>query len=111
MRGVIKVWLLSLVLFFNGCLFFAKPKEVLIGTINSVKQKDITNYVLNIIGYKTYSYKLEITTTQGIILKVKYKDKPNKYKPGDFVKVIIQDNRVSDIIILQDRELLLYPDL
>jgi len=66
-----------------------------------VKKKEVTGFFMGYIGHRTYSYKLEITTTDGVVLKGEYEDVPDKYRPGDFVKVTVSENKIDDIEILE----------
>lgn len=89
-----------IVLLFSACASFWGSAEIYIGTVNMVKQKDVTGVFMGYFDKKTYSYKLEITTTDGVVLKGEYEDSANKYKPGDFVKVIIVEDKIDSMEIL-----------
>ncbi len=89
-----------IVLLFASCSFWGEPPQNYIGTISMVKQKDVTGYVMGMMNSRTYSYKLEILTTEGLILRGEYEDGADKYKPGDFVRVVISGNKIDDLKIL-----------
>jgi len=93
--------IIPIVLLFESCGFFGEVPESHIGTISAVKQKDVTGYVMGFVSSRTYRYKLEILTSEGILLHGEYEDSPNKYRPGDFVRVIISGNRIDDLKILE----------
>jgi hypothetical protein len=98
----IKILLLSfVVLLFEACSFWGGVPETHIGTLSSVKQKDVTGNVMGFISSRTFSYKLEILTSEGTILRGVYEDGPNKYRPGDFVQVVISGDAIDDIKILE----------
>ena len=91
---------LPIVLLFASCSFWGEPPQSYLGTISMVKQKDVTGYVMGLVNKRTYSYKLEILTSEGLILQGEYEDSANKYKPGDFVQVIVDGNTIDDLKIL-----------
>lgn len=94
------VLFLPMLLLFASCSFWGEPPQSYIGTISMVKQKDVTGYIMGAVSRRTYSYKLEILTSEGLILRGEYEDDADKYKPGDFVQVTVSGNKIDELKIL-----------
>ena len=101
MNRIKLVLFIPIVLLFASCTFWGEPPQSYLGTISIVKQKEVTGYIMGLVNKRTYSYKLEILTTEGLILQGEYEDSPNKYRPGDFVQVIVSDNKIDELKILE----------
>ena len=92
---------MPIVLLFASCTFWGEPPQSYLGTISLVKQKDVTGYMMGLVNMRTYSYKLEILTSEGLILQGEYEDSADKYRPGDFVRVVVSGNKIDDLKILE----------
>ena len=77
--------------------FWQKPQAKYIGTLNLVMQKKESHYWINIFGSNITTYKLQITLPNGKIISGKYDDKKGKFKPGDFVEITIEENKIINV--------------
>ena len=95
---------LFVLLVVTGCFFQPKKEEIYLGTISKLYRKDDSNFAMKLINYHTYKFKMEITTTEGVIIKGFYKGKKYDFRPGDLVRVVIQDNRLKDVEVLDENQ-------
>ncbi len=102
----IKILLIvPIVLLFTSCSWLSGPSQTYIGTVTWVKKKNTTGAVMGYLGQQSYEYKLEIVTSEGMILQGAYDEGDVILKPGDFVRVVVEGNAFDEIRLL-DREIM-----
>ena len=77
--------------------FWQKPQTKYIGTLNLVMQKKESPYWISLFGKNITTYKLQITLPNGKIISGKYDDERDKFRPGDFVEITVQEDKIINV--------------